>query len=278
LLRVYAPYLRHAEGDDRLINFVAVEPIPAGQPHRGLSELEHGALDGVRGKRFWGTDDPADPAPREPDRPVRGEVVNVDGVEALRVYVGVERFDNGAHVYVRLTFRADRPREVGLAAFARADSVPLAHCVLTATMGNYARLRELHLAGGRVARAGELWPDYRGDGFTPHAKFSLAKLTRTAEGHAVVSATPDEARPQDAAYAPGTKSHWKYTGRVARQSWRCEDPGERLEAWVNGRFAYWASRAPIPGGVSFENFEMVSPFRQGEEFWFGVEPVVADDP
>jgi hypothetical protein len=28
----------------------------------------------------------------------------------------------------------------------------------------------------------------------------------------------------------------------------------------------------IPGGISFENFEMVSPFRQGEEFIFRVEP------
>lgn len=277
LLRVYAPYLRHAEGEDRLINFIAVEPIPAGQPHRGLSELEHSKLDGVRGKRFWSTDDPDDAEPHAPDRPAPGEIVEIDAVEALRVYVGVERFDNGAHVCVRLTFRADRPREVGVAAFARDDSVPLAHCVLTATMGNYARLRRLHLAGGKTALSTELWPGFRGDDFAPHAKFPLAELTRTAEGHAVVSATPDEDRPQDATYAPGTKPHWKYTGLVATQTWRSEAPHERLEAWVNGRFTYWASRAPIPGGVSFENFELVSPFRQGEEFWFGVEPGVKDD-
>lgn len=276
LLRVYAPYLRHEEGEDRLINFIAVEPIPAGQPHRGLSELEHSTLDGVRGKRFWSTDDPSDPKPRQPDRPVRGEIIEIDGVEALRVYVGVERFENGAHVYVRLTFRADRPHEVGVAAFAREDSVPLAHCVLTATMGNYARLRKLHLADGQVVRSTELWPDYREDAFAPHVKFPLAQLQRTAEGHAVVSATPDEARPQDATYAPGTRPHWKYTGKRARQSWRSEDPDHRLEVWVNGRFTYWASRAPIPGGISFENFEMFAPFRQGEEFWFEVEPLETD--
>ena len=274
LLRVYAPFLHHAEGEDRLINFIAVEPVPAGQPHRGLSELEHSKLDGVHGKRFWGTNDPSDAAPRPAERPARGEVLQIDGVEALRVYVGAERFDNGAHVYVRLTFRADRPREVGVAAFAREDSVPLARCVLTATMGNYARLRRLHLAGGKTVRSTDLWPDYRDDGFAPHAKFPLAELTRTPEGHAVVSATPDEAHPERATYAPGTKPHWKYTGQVATQTWRCQAPQPGLEAWVNGRFTYWASRSPIPGGISFENFELVSPFRPGEEFWFGVEPGV----
>jgi hypothetical protein len=277
LLRVYAPYLRHDEGEDRLINYIAVEPIPAGQPHRALSELEHSRLDGVRGKRFWSTSDPAGPAPLPEQRPARGKVVEVDGVEALRVYVGVERFDNGAHVFVRLTFRADRPHEVGVAAFASEDSVPLSHCVLTATMGNYARLRRLHLADGRTVLSTELWPDYRDDAFAPHAKFKLAEMWRTPEGHAVVSATPDEARPQDATYAPDTKRHWRYTGLVATQAWRSEDPHPRLEAWVNGRYTYWASRAPIPGGISFENFELVSPFRQGEEFWFGVEPGVGEE-
>ncbi len=50
-----------------------------------------------------------------------------------------------------------------------------------------------------------------------------------------------------------------------------------VSAWVNGRGVYWASRSPIPGGISFENFEMVAPFQQGQEFWFGVEPMPAPD-
>ena len=277
LLRLYAPYLKHDEGEDRLINFIAVEPIPAGHEHRGLSELERSLLDSAPGKRFWSMDDPGDPTPRAPERPARGVVEQVDGVETLRVYVGVERFENGAHVYVRLTFRADRPHEVGVAAFAREESVPLDHCVLTATMGNYARLRRLHLAGGRTVLSTDLWPDLRGDGFAPHAKFGLDELTRTPEGHAVVSATPNEDRPQDAAYARGTRPHWRYTGRVATQTWRSEDPHPKLQAWVNGRYTYWASKNPIPGGVSYENFELVSPFRQGEEFWFRVTPGVDVD-
>ena len=29
---------------------------------------------------------------------------------------------------------------------------------------------------------------------------------------------------------------------------------------------------PIPGGMSYENFELEAPFVQGQEFWFGVTP------
>ena len=86
--------------------------------------------------------------------------------------------------------------------------------------------------------------------------------------------TPDEPDPTAASYAPLTRKHWHYFGDVATQYWRCASPDERLEVLVNGRFTYWASRSPIPGGVSFENFEMVAPFRQGGEFVFGVEPGV----
>ena len=39
---------------------------------------------------------------------------------------------------------------------------------------------------------------------------------------------------------------------------------------VNGRATYWGSHAPIPGGVAFENFELIQRFTSGEESWFGV--------
>ena len=45
-----------------------------------------------------------------------------------------------------------------------------------------------------------------------------------------------------------------------------------VQVRVNGRTKYWASRSPIPGGISFENFEMVAGFRSGLPFWFGVRP------
>jgi hypothetical protein len=257
LLRVYAPYLRNE--NDHVINFIAVEPIAAGGKDRGLSELEHSKLDDAQGKRMWA-------------RHEHGEIVNKDGVERLVTYVEVEPFDNGAHVYLRLTFRADRKDEGAIVVFTHDDSKPLDRCILTATMGNYARLRKLRLED-RIVRAEELWSGYTGDGFTPHATFDLARLQRTEQGHAIATVEPNEANPLEATYAPGTRAHWRYTGKVARQYWRCEDPDPALQVKVNGRYVYWKSRAPIPGGVAFENFEMVAPFKQGQEFIFGVEPV-----
>jgi hypothetical protein len=270
LLRIYAPYLDQPE--HVMINFIAIEPIARGADERGLSELEHSKLDDVRGKRFWSVDDLSDLTPRQPEQPARGVLETVDGVECLRVFVLAEPFENGAHVAVRLTFRADRPHEVGLATHAHPDSTELSHCIVTATMGNYARLRQLHLAE-RVVTPNELWPDYQGNAFTPHARFPLADLQRTSEGDAFVVATPSETDPQQADYAWGTRQHWRYQGQVARQRWQVTDPDPKLEALVNGRRVYWGSRSPIPGGVSFENFEMVAPFKQGGEFWFSVEPM-----
>jgi hypothetical protein len=275
LLRIYTPYVGQVE--PKMINFIAVEPTPEGDRHRGLSELEHSKLDDRQGKRFWSMDKPGEPTPLATDQPARGVIETVDGAEHLTHYVGVERFDNGAHVYLRVRFRADRPHEVGIAVFAHADSKPLRQCVVSATMGNYARLRQIHLAD-RVLNSKSIWPSHAGDGFTDHARFPLAELQRTATGDAFVSATPDEPRPHDATYAPGTRRHWQFSGTPARQSWRMPSPPAGLHASVNGRAMYWASRSPIPGGVSFENFELTAPFGQGQEFWFAVEPLRDDDP
>jgi hypothetical protein len=254
-----------------MINFIAVEPIVIGQHRRGFSELEPSQLDGVRGKRFWSVDNPQDLSPRPPEHPARGVISRKDSVETLQVFIIVEPFNNGAHPYLRLRFRSDQPREVGIASFAQRDSKPMRSCVLTATMGNYARLRRLHLAD-RVVLSTDLWPRFGGDGFAPVKRFPLDQLRRTPEGHAVVAATTDESEPEKADYAPFTFKGWRYLGRRAVQYWRCEAPQEDLFVRVNGRTKYWASRSPIPGGISFENFEMVAPMRDGQQFWFGVKP------
>jgi hypothetical protein len=269
LLRVYAPYLGHPR--HRVINFIAVEPIVVGQSARGLSELEPSQLDGVAGKRFWSADSPTNPSPQPPDRPARGVIESVDGVEQLRLYIFVERFLSGAHLYLQLRFRADRPQEVGIAVHRVAESAPLDYAIVTATMGNFARLRRLHLAH-RIVTPEELWPDFAGDDFTPHARFPLAELPRNSDDDIVISATTDEVDPAAAAYAPGVHQHWKYYGKKAVQTWRAANPHGQLEALVNCRRVYWASRAPIPNGASFENFELAEPFREGREFYFSVEP------
>ncbi len=270
LLRIFAPYLGHPA--ERLVNFVAIEPIVDGASERGFSELETSALDGVRGKRFWTTDefDGEETTGEVPPPPARGVVEVVGGIERLTFVVHSEAFENGARVSVRVRFRADRPHEVALAAFTRPGSAPLAYCVLTATMGNFARLRRLHLRD-RVVTPAELWPGFGGDHFADHARFAVSDLVRTADGGVQVVATPDEPRPHEAHYASDTAEHWKYFGSLAAQGWRVDDPDPALEVLVNARAAYWASSSPIPGGPSFENFEIVQPFVQGQEATFWIE-------
>jgi hypothetical protein len=273
LLRVYTPYLGHDRM--RLVNFVAVEPIVVGGVDRGFSELEVSELDETAGKRFWSMDEPGGGAPGLALEPARGVIEEVDGVECLTVWIGVERFANGAEVDVRLRFRADRPHEVSLAARRRARSVPLATCVLTATMGNYARLRRLHLRD-RVITAAQLWPDFTGNHFADHAAFPLSDLARDGRA-AIVAATPDETAPGEARYDSDVRDHWHYSGRRAVQGWLVPDPDPELRVLVNGRRVYWASEAVIPGGVSFENFEIVEPYRDDAEYIFWVEPFETDD-
>lgn len=269
LLRIYTPYLDQSR--ERMINFIAVEPIPAGETTRGFSELEHSALDDAPGKRFWSSDDPADPTPRPSIEPARGIVEMLDGVAHLRVFVLVEPFANGADVYLRLSFRADRPHEVAIAAYARETSVPLEHLIVTATMGNYARLRELHLAD-RVVTPAELWPDFGGHAFAPHARFGLGEMV-SSEGAVTLAATPDEADPVNVTYADDVFPGWHFQGRRATQYWRAHDPHPEIAGLVNARASYWASESPIPGGAAYENIEIVEPFTQGRELVFGVEPL-----
>ena len=271
LLRVFTPYLDHPR--ERLVNFIAVEPIPRGEDRRGYSELEPSSLDpGENGKRFWSGDEPEGlAAPGDPLAPGRGVVETIDGVETLTVWIGVERFDNGADVRVRVRFRADRPREVEVAGFENEGSAPLQRLVLTATMGNWARLRRLELADRTVTPA-ELWPGFEGTGFTEHGRFGLAELRR--EGRtAVVSAIGDEEEPWSVAYADDTAEHWRFVGLRSRQTWRVDDPHPELETLVNARWSYWASASEIPGGPAFENFEISEPFRQGASFRFAVDPL-----
>ncbi|WP_460005452.1 hypothetical protein [Microbacterium xylanilyticum] len=143
--------------------------------------------------------------------------------------------------------------------------------ILTATMGNWARLRRLELAH-RVVTPAELWPGFTGTGFAEHASFALDELVR--DGDAVlVAAVGDEVDPWSAAYAPDTAEHWRFIGQRMRQTWRVDDPDPDLRAQVNGRWSYWASASEIPGGPAFENVEVVQPFRQGAPLRFVVEPL-----
>lgn len=271
LLRIFAPYLGEPHRD-KLLNFIAIEPIPKGATERGFSELEHSALDDERGKRFWSADSLEDGGPAPADAPARGVVSARDGVEQLSVFVISEAFENGANVAVELGFRADRPHEVSMAAIRLPGSVELDYCILTATMGNYPRLRRVQLADS-VVTPSELWPAFTEVHFTEHAVFGVDRLPRNTAGEVEVTATPDESDPGAAVYAPEVDAHWRYVGRRAAQTWIADEPDPRLALLLNARAAYWASTAPIPGGASFENFELKEPFREDRTFRFRIEPL-----
>jgi hypothetical protein len=270
LIRIFTPYLD--QGPDRLLNFLALEPIPQGATERGYSELEPSDLDRQPGKRFWSSTSLADSQPRNPDRPVPGDLRTVDGVERLSLWVHSERFANDARVAVRIEFRSDRPHEFAIETYRLEDSAELSALVVTATMGNFARLRKLQLRDSAVTPS-ELWPDFDGSHFAEHRRFGVEQLVRTATGGVTVSAEPDETDPAAAEYDDAVNEHWHYVGVPAVQTWEAEDPDPKLVACVNARRVYWASQAPIPGGDAYENVELIEPFRQGRQFIYRVEPL-----
>jgi hypothetical protein len=82
----------------------------------------------------------------------------------------------------------------------------------------------------------------------------------------VAAATRAEGDPE---YDKSVPPWWRYEGRAATQYWRAPKQAG-LVARVNGRRTFWATDAPIPGGVSVENFELEAPIAAGQEFRFGV--------
>jgi hypothetical protein len=269
-----------------LINFIAVEPIVNGR--RGFSELEISRLDGVAGKRFWVNSDSNEvglqpgargefsvSAAKNQVKP--GHAIDpgklwrpTPQVEQLDVTLRIERFDNGAHVYLRVSQRSDAPDEVRLSVHAEPDSAPMDACVLTATMGNMTRARQLWLKDDVVTSL-KLYPNYRDVHFAPHAAFPLARLKRTATGDVVVAITGDEDNPAAAHPFPGT-DNWYYGGFKVTQYWRVPagSVADDLAVVVNGRFTYWRSHQAVPGGIAFENFEIREHFREGQAFDFGI--------
>ena len=180
----------------------------------------------------------------------------------------VEKFDNGAHVRLVLSQRSDAPDELRLTVHAEPDSAPIQSCILTATMGNRARARQLWLKNGAVSSL-KHFGDYTGPDFTSKAFFTLSQLTRNVAGDVVAVITTDEADPSAVA---GQVPGWEYRGAKVAQYWRKPASGlsDSLQCAVNARFKYWLSQNPIPGGLAYENFELVEDFKDGQQSIFGV--------
>jgi hypothetical protein len=263
LIRLGCPIL--PEGRYDLVNFIAIEPIVHGR--RGFSELERSQLDGVPGKRIWAenaggvltTNLVSDQLRKPPP-----------GSEHLEVSFRVEPFENGAHVRMVVRQRSTRPDEIELSVFQESDSAPLEYCILTATMGNMARTRQLWLAD-KVVSSLQLYHDYKDTGFAAHQQYPLSRLHRTADGGVVVAVTNDEQNPATVHPFAGSEL-WHYAGGKVTQYWAKAAGAfqDDLVAIVNGRYTYWRSAQPIPGGVAFENFELRERFHEGQKSIFGI--------
>jgi hypothetical protein len=263
LIRLGYPVLAGQRYD--LVNFIAVEPIVQGR--RGFSELERSRLDGLNGKRIWAEGTGESTMTNAAAGYLRK---SAGGGEELEVKLRVEKFDNGAHVRLVVHQRSDRPDEIALSLFQEPDSAPLDYCILTATMGNMARTRLLWLKD-EVVSSLELYQDYKAKDFAPHRQYPLSHLHRTAEGRVLAGVTNDEPDPAATFPFPGSEL-WHYAGFKVTQYWAREADtfGDDLHVVVNGRYTYWRSTRPIPGGIAFENFEMQERFRDGQTFIFGI--------
>lgn len=247
LIRIGLP-LRPGE-EPRLLNFVAVEPVTM-DGWRGLSELEISPTEHKNGLAMWF------------DKPVETK-------DFVRLTIRMDRFANGAHPYVVAELRKDRPNEVRFEVYAEPDSAPMRQCILTSTMGNYQRLRRLYLKD-RVVTAQELFPEPLGQAFARHAVFPLAEMTTNAEG-AYADATGDEKDPRINAEKIAFMDWWAFRGLPFIQYWRQPNPVDKdLRVAVNAREIYYGQTVPIPGGKSFENFELSAGFYPGQTFIFGV--------
>lgn len=249
LIRIVLPITTDCM-DLRSINFIAVEPcVEDGK--RAFSELQASPTDGKPGIRLW-----FDAVKRTSD--------------VLRQTIRMEKFANGAHPYLIAELRADRPMEVRFEVYAEPDSAPMKTCILTATMGNFQRLRRLHLKN-RVATVAEVLPEDPGTAFTRHAVFPLSDLRRDKDG-AIVLADGSENDPRVLSRQLPEGSWWRYDGANVTQYWRQPEPVDRdLRVLVNARKTYYGGAYPIPGGMAFENFEMNAAYHAGQVFIFGIK-------
>ena len=87
----------------------------------------------------------------------------------------------------------------------------------------------------------------------------------------LVALTNDEDDPASVHPFPNSE-HWHYAGCKVTQYWAKKASSSRddLQVVVNGRYTYWRSSRPIPGGIAFENFELRERFQDGQTCIFGI--------
>ena len=261
-------------GKPELLNYIAIEPVVLGPGTRfsrmAFSELEPSRMDpGSRGKRLW-----VDPGVSPSSDSYQGDLhtfPNQDGpIERLSVQIDVEQFSaNKAHVYLIASIDSDHPNELQLAVHQYSDSPALEELTVTATMGNYERLRQLWLKD-RVVNSHDLYGTYTADAFIEHETYPLNEMLRTSDGDAIALGTSNEPNPSEVPVIGA--EHWRYRLPKLTQYWKvpAHDIEPDLRVRVNGRGVYWASHNPLPGGAAFENFEVRQRYQPGQVFIFGV--------
>ena len=141
--------------------------------------------------------------------------------------------------------------------------------ILESVVGTYVRDADLMTSIARENPGAFADPEHN---HTP-----VAEMIKDKNGGVWFIASPDEKDPTKAVYAEDTHTHWKYTGKKATQYWYCSNPSNELEGVVNGRYTYWASKSPIPGGIAYENFELTEPFQSGQSYIFGITPLSSEE-
>lgn len=271
IIRVYAPYVFPKGTPRPLINYIAIEPIVKG--HRSLSELERSALDERRGKRLWFSEDvEQSPKPKLPWECVRGKTNTIKAgkkdVRTLSVVINAEKLDNGAQPIVVASFREDRPNEVSFRCYSAVGGAAMESCVLSSTMGNYSRCRFLWLKD-EVVDSRKLWPDYDGHEFMWTPDYPGDRMLKSADGTLTVAITPNETDLNASKVEP---DWWHFNGRISTQYYR-KYPGTAkspIRIRVNGRARYYGQATLLPGGVAYENFEIIEKYEPGVECVFGV--------
>lgn len=266
-----------------LLNFIAIEPMVNGKIE--YSEVSPSGIDQQWGKLLWASDDSTQRTGFFPTAISRGTISHPDpakpDVEELSVFLHMEKFQHGAHPFLQLLFRSDRPLEVGIRVYNHAGSATMDRCAITATMGNYARLRWLYLNKKKI-ESDKLYKGFNGIDFVEKEAYKRDQLIKTANGSWLAAAATNENFASLAAW-PQTPDYqrrvsWRYRLPFAlMQYWRRDasaDPS--LKVRVNGRAKYWAGGTNdaskyinIPGGVAFENFEMQENYQPGQTFYFG---------
>lgn len=262
------------------INYIAVEPVV--DDVMEFSEISPSRIDGKWGKLMWASSS-KNPGSYFPSAGTKGDISHPDPqnpkVEQLSFYVHMEKFNNGAHPYLKISIRSDRPEEVIFEIFQEKDSKKMQRCVLTATMGNYVRARKLYLKN-RIINSKKLYEGYDGIDFIEKDSYPLDELYRNKDGDVLAIIECDESFNQLASWPQHQKENWRYRPSYkVNQYWKksYNEADESLRIRVNGRAAYWAGGSRnkedyiyIPNGPAFENFEMREDFHPGQKFIFGI--------